>query len=515
MKVLKWLFLKSKWIHQYIGLFLILFLIWSALSGIILNHPDLFSGISVPGWMVPAQYNTENWNRSSLVELLFLKSDPSTGFAGGKKGVWKTVDGGRTFSRMSEGYSESLYYGKVNDLLLVEEPGNSPQLFAATFGGLWVSDPLQGKWEKVFPPEGHREVKKILKIGNRLVLFTDSSAWSSDGFSRPYRFAENPLKREGETRAERVSLVRLFFDLHGGHAWGLAGRVLFDLMGLLIVFLSLSAFYIWYYPKKWKRRKPDAPGGRKAYGFFYRYHLKLGIWAAVIFLLIGVTAFFMRPPFLAVIAMGDVDRAVYPGAFPDNPWDGKIHNALYLEEKGEVLIEASDGVWAGGSSLNDEFRKTRLPVLVFVMGATVFEADPAGGVLLGSFNGLFHLPGDGRAVDKLSGKTVRFVSPVRPADQMIAGYFRTPAGEEFITAFDQGIIPLNGAPLNGRFSQPPELSRDRRLPLWNYMFELHNGRIFKDLIGGAYILVIPLGAFLFILITLTGIYDWMYTRFKK
>lgn len=254
---------------------------------------------------------------------------------------------------------------------------------------------------------------------------------------------------------------------------------------------------------------------KKTYGWFYKYHLKLGIWVAVILLLIGITAFFMRPPFLAVIARGDIDASFYPGKFPDNPWDKKIHSALHLKERGQVMIEAADGMWIGDESMKGGFRQTRIPILVFVMGATVLEEYHEGGYIVGSFNGLFHISGQGPARDLVNGKTVRFVSPVRPADKMISGYFRTPGGEEFITAFAQGVVPLKGAELKGRFAQPQELTDDNRLPLWNYMFELHNGRIFKDLIGNWYILIIPLGSFLFILITLTGIYDWIYTRFRK
>ncbi len=260
MKVFKWIFGKSKWLHKYIGLFIILFLIWSAFSGIILNHPGLVSGISVPGWMVPDQYRTDNWNRSSLIELLFMKDNKRTGFAGGKKGIWKTSDGGRTFKKMSDGYTDSLYYGKVNDLLLLENDGEEQKLFAASFGGLWVCDPATGRWEKIFPLSGNVEVKKVLKIGDRLVLFTPSNVWESSSGKSGYDFKKTGLLREGENKVEKVSLVRLFFDLHGGHAWGIFGRILFDLVGLLIIFLSVSSFYIWYFPKKWKRKKK---GGRK------------------------------------------------------------------------------------------------------------------------------------------------------------------------------------------------------------------------------------------------------------
>jgi len=52
------------------------------------------------------------------------------------------------------------------------------------------------------------------------------------------------------------------------------------------------------------------------------------------------------------------------------------------------------------------------------------------------------------------------------------------------------------------------------MPLWNWLFEIHNGRFFKDLIGEWYILIVPLGSLLFVLITLSGVYDWIHIRIR-
>ena len=43
----------SKWFHKYLGLVLILFLIWESLSGILMNHPELISSISVSKMVSP------------------------------------------------------------------------------------------------------------------------------------------------------------------------------------------------------------------------------------------------------------------------------------------------------------------------------------------------------------------------------------------------------------------------------------------------------------------------------
>lgn len=515
---MKWLFIKSKWIHKYLGLPLILFLVWMSISGILLNHPELISGISVPSRLVPNQYRVKNWNRSSLITLIYSQQNPEIAFAAGKLGVWKTTDGGRSFVHMRNGFPASDFYAKTNSLYLREE--NRRQLFAGTDGGLFVCDLATGQWKKVpLGPERER-VLKILRVKNELVVFTPSHAYRANLSSGELNFRQIPLLRQNPEN--RVSFVRLFFDLHDGSAWGLAGRLIFDFAGLLIIFLSVSAFYNWFYP--WKRRRANPRVQRKGrklrqgfFKYFYRYHLKFGIWSAVILLLIGATGIFMRPPLLAVIANGDIPAKWYPGKLPENPWDEKIHNALYDPVEDRVIIETTEGFWSGAADFASPFVKTEFPAPVFVMGTTVFKPYGSGGFLVGSFNGIFHLErSTAEVVDLLSGKKVsRAVSNVRPAETMVTGYFRTPAGEEFITAHRKGLIPLNGAKTNGRFAMPREMHTNYRMPLWNFMFELHNARIFKDLIGGLYILVVPLGAILFCLIILSGIYDWLYLKIRR
>ena len=54
---------------------------------------------------------------------------------------------------------------------------------------------------------------------------------------------------------KEVTLVDLFFHLHDGRVWGLPGRLLFDVVGLIIFILSISAFNTWYFPKMLKRKR--------------------------------------------------------------------------------------------------------------------------------------------------------------------------------------------------------------------------------------------------------------------
>jgi len=519
MKTFKHIFFKSKWIHKWFGLPLILFLMWMSISGILLNHPDMISGISVPGWLLPEQYRPENWNRSSLISLVYSKKNPRVLYAAGKQGVWRSTDGGYDFDRFENGFESSDYYKKTKHLFLSE--GKFPTLLAATDGGLYVNNLSNGQWKNLPLGDMREAVRKILPVKDDLMVFTESNVYVRKGNDSDFRFKKMNWSRfEPE---QRVTLVDLFFHLHDGRVWGFPGKLLFDFAGIVLFFLSVSAFYVWYFPNKMKRYKRkklniNVQKKSKPFRFFHKYHRKLGIWFALILLIIGVTGFFMRPPVLAIIANGSVPASMYPGILPENPWEKKVQNALYDLVEDRLIISATDGVWIGSPDFSKPFVKEELNVPIFVMGPSVFDAYGLGGYIVGSFNGIFHLErATGKPVDMLTNKYINKWSNVRPGEFMVTGFFRTPEGDEYITSHKQGLVSLNKTDLNrdNRFLMPGQLKSEYRMSLWNFMFELHNGRIFKDFVGGLYILLVPLGSLMLVLITLSGVYDWIFLKMLK
>lgn len=510
----------SKWLHKVLGLGLILFLVWMSLSGVLLNHPDLIAGASVPRWLVPSQYHPHNWNRSGIISAVFPASEPDTAYLAGNLGIFRSRHGRVSARPLHEGLPDSDFYRKTRQLFLLQAPAGE-ELLAATAGGLFRRGLTDAAWEQVPLGARREDVRKILSVTDRLVVFTDSAAYVAPLGADRLHFTRHEPERPSE--APRVSLVKLFFDVHDGKVWGLPGRLLFDAAGLVLCYLSLSAFYTWYYPrllaKRRRRRRPlrrRRPGrwqGR-LFRFVHKYHLKLGIWSAGILLVFGLTGFFMRPPMLMLLA-GDVPAAWYPGPLPTNPWEKKIRNALYDSERAELLIQASDGLWRGPADLAGPFTRTQVPVPIFVMGATVLDRQADGTYLIGSFSGLFRFDSStGRAVDLLTGEPADTQQSMRPADTMITGWFATPTGASVIAAHDQGLLDVRGEPTDA-FRMPPAVRHAYRMPLWNYLFELHNGRFFREWVKGGYILIVPLGSLLFVLITLTGVYDWLVPRARR
>lgn len=51
---------------------------------------------------------------------------------------------------------------------------------------------------------------------------------------------------------EQHSLFKFIWDLHSGSLWGITGRIVIDIIGLLFLFISFSGFMIWLYKKQSK-----------------------------------------------------------------------------------------------------------------------------------------------------------------------------------------------------------------------------------------------------------------------
>ncbi|MCP4655195.1 MAG: PepSY domain-containing protein [bacterium] len=516
---MRWLFRKSKWLHKFLGLLLIVYGALMGASGILVNHPSWIRALSVPRWLTPEQYQLRDWNRGALVELVFAPDDPETAYAAGSEGVWKTRDGGRTFLPLDLGFPSSAVDRQTNALLLTERPAE--RLFAGTEAGMFVYDSMARRWSPVPLGDTSHPVRTLLAVDERILVFTDSHVYEcppeAPSEPRCRLVPARRVPRGGETK--RASLVLFFFDLHSGALLGLPGQLLFDVVGMIIVLLSFSAFYLWYYPRK--RRRERARSGRAkrsatAQGFFrflFNYHLKIGIWVSPILLLMAGTGLFMRPPMLIALAQGAIPAAWYPGLPPADSWEERIHRATFDPVRERILIEATDGFWSGPADFSAPFEPVELPIPIHVMGSSLLMPYGDGEILAGSFSGVFHLePDNERITDLMTGQEAGEVSTMRLAEHMVTGYFKTPAEEEFVTTFRGGLVPLGDAEPAGRFKMPSAMQDRYRMPLWNYMFELHNARFFRDWIGQWYLLIPPLGSLLFLMLTVTGGYDWLYLR---
>lgn len=435
----------------------------------------------------------------------------------GYYGVYRKEGSGEFRNIMKKPFPERAWGRKCKTALLLDS-GRNRKLLVGTFGGLYSYKPHNDKWDKIYLHGESERVMKIVRKDNRVYIFTESEVFVSR--TDKLKFERQTLSK---TVGERdISMVEFFFDLHSGGMLGLGGRLLMDAAGLVLIFLSCSAIFIWFFPKKRnfekKRHKTVSKSELNFFKANVKYHELLGISSVLLLLIFGVTGLFMRPPLMAVLLGKYIDKSFYLGMSSDNDFHGQIRNAMFDRLSGRLLLDTKNGVWIEIAPNATEFKPLELPVPIFAMGATVFEQNENGNFLVGSFAGLFEINyATGEVTDKINNSQTIEFSSGRPSDNLVTGYFKDNIGREYISSHFGGLSPLGNHP-KADYTMPEIFAKEGRLSLWNYAFELHNARFFADWIGDWYILIIPLASLLFILISLTGILDWIWrkrNRLKK
>lgn len=513
---MKWIFKISKFLHKWVGLVLAAFLVWMSISGILLNHPELISNIDVAKILLPEQYHVENWSRSSLINLLSSKKQGNIKFIGGYQGVFISNDDGYNFKEFMQGeFPSSAYYRKTKSILLIEK-NEKEYLLAGTYNGLYELELGKNYWKKINLPDNDLRIVKLLEYKNKLYVFSESDCFISD--KNNYNFKLQKLEKADKEKY--LTLLELFFELHNGELWGISGKLIWDAAGLVIIFLSIGAVYIWIFPgRKRKLRKKGisvSDNSKKIFKVFYKYHLKLGIWLALILFIIAFTGLFLRPPFIAAIMDGKVSSKMIPSILSDNLFHNRIRNAMIDKLNNRIVIDAKDGVWTSDSTNLFEFREAAIPVPIFAMGATVFESDTDGNLYIGSFAGLYKI--DQKALilyDMINGGNNFSTNISRPSENLVTGYFKDEYDNEYISTHYLGLQQISGTENKMRYLMPQSSMDNYKLSLWNYLFEIHNARIFADWIGNFYILVIPLSSLMFLLIIISGTWDWIYKKLIK
>lgn len=511
MKISAKIFKKSKWIHKYLGLIVLTFLTWMSITGIILNHPNLISKLSVSSKIVPKSYTPNNWNRSSMKGIIYDKDNDSTLYVYGRQGIHISTDNGESYKPFMNGrYPQSPYPRRTNHVFY--EKG---LMLSATNTGLFQYDFINKIWKDC--PIGRKDEKivKIIKTKDKLIALSDSHIYTSE-INNKLNFKETSLKKD--IKEKRIRLIQVFLELHDGSIFGLPGKIIWDIVGLILLFLCYSAFYIWYFPKKSKKllkrkKERQSPKTINRFKFIFKYHKKLGWYAGILLIIITITGIFLRPPLIATLAGKTISASLYPSSESNNQWEHKINNALYDSLNDKLVIECKDGIWTGTTQEGSLFKKIEIPVRIFAMGATVFRESKSGEWLIGSFGGLssYNLQtGETKAI-LLKGVSK---SSGRPARTMVTACITVPDSSMYILGHTKGICNLNGEKLNDVLHMPKYISEEFRLPLWNYFFEIHNARIFRSFIGKYYILVIPLLGLLTLLVMLSGIIDYLYRRRK-
>lgn len=236
----------------------------------------------------------------------------------------------------------------------------------------------------------------------------------------------------------------------------------------------------------------------------------------VLFLVINTFAgIHLRPPLLIAIATKQV--GILPGTHLDqpNPWFDKLRRVMWDENNRRYIFSTAEGFYFGDENLQKKLMPAKYQPPVSVMGCNVLESINENHLLVGSFSGMFVWNTEtGEVRDYFSGQHYHepkgMAKPI--AANMVAGLVSI-SKESFWFDYNRGAIGLNGT----EFPKMPEVVRKASpMSLWNVSQEIHTGRIFEHLIGGFYILFVPLAGICLIIVLISGVLIWwMVYRSKR
>ena len=488
-----------------------LFIVIFAVSGIILNHRSLFSGIDVNRNYLPQEFKYKNWNNAAVKSACNLSPDSILVY--GNIGVWLTDSLFSEFKDFNKGFKSGADNRKVFKVLKTE----SGNLYAGTLFGLFQYNFKDQIWQVIEIPVHDVRVVDLLELDGEVFVLTRSYLLTS-------------LDRQGNLNFEKktfppptnydnkVGLFKTLWVIHSGEIAGFAGKLFVDLLGFVVIFLTITGFIYWLFPKWIKRRKRKQKTRevlKSVNRFSLKWHNKIGIWVVAFLIVSSITGMFLRPPLLIAIAYSKVGKIPFTVLDSPNPWYDKLRRILYDEASQEFIIGTNDGIYRIDKSLQKLLKPMIGQPPLSVMGINVFEQKENGNILVGSFNGLYLWnPLNGSSYNYINPKKQVIVDRSGPplSENMTAGYIRL-GNDEIIFDYNRGAE-------TGRSDyvfpeMPIEIIETSPMSLWNVALEFHTTRFYKFIVGDFYILLIPLFGLTVLIVLITGIFLWLKIHKRK
>lgn len=340
------------------GFFLLLF----ALSGLVLNHRHSFGNMDLSRQWLPAGYQFSNWNNGLLRGTLRLSADSILVYGAG--GVWLTDAHGQRFADYTAGMGSGADARTIRNVVRTKRG----ELFAcAPFDAYqW----REGSWRRL--AVGHASTlhptrfSDVTTRGDSVVFVGRDSLYVA---TPPYSHFQGVELHAPAGYTNKVSLFRTLWLVHSGEIGGLMGKLIVDLVALLLAFLCLSGFVIWLLPK-WIRRRRNKGLWQKGLRWHFRWHDRWGRYALPLLVFITLTGFALRPPLL--LAVVRIATPPIPGSLLDspNPWQDKLRALRWDANRSDWLLSTSDGFYSLTDFRHQPVRETQAPA-VSVMGVNV------------------------------------------------------------------------------------------------------------------------------------------------
>lgn len=537
--------------HRWLGLVLSVFMLVFCVSGIILNHREVFSGCEVSRKWLPASYHIKNFNNGVVKGTVVKKSaahslsseNCDSVLVYGCAGVFLTDSRLSTWQDFNAGLPESIDERNVRHVVKAKDGS----LWCAALRDVYRYDENSHRWKKVELPGNEERIMDVAlaKDSMTVVALTRSRVFTIVPFvqygeivkigkssSETYR-VESKIIPAPKKYEPKTTLFKLVWHLHSGEFFGLPGKLVVDAIALVLIVLSITGILLFILPYGIRRAKKLAAKARmkrlgKQFAWNMKWHNKIGYVTIVLTLWIAITGMCLRPPLMVPLVLSKLPQAVGEDG---NVWQDKLRAIRWDAVQGDWLVSTSEGFLrvdedfsqAPKMLLDDECPK------LSPMGVTVWESDGKGGWIVGSFRGICRWNPVNHSLNQIldyfTGKPSEETSMIPISDNLVCGYSEDfLGGKPLVFDFAKGVEDAKGQAV-ALCNDEPKTSRNEEsmsdlicetapMSLWNVALELHVGRCYSPFLGPLSDLFVFLSGLLITLVLLSG-YIISHRRRKK
>lgn len=517
--------------HRWFGLILSVFMLVFCVSGIILNHRQLFADCDVSRSILPPAYHIQNFNNGVIKGSIRIDGHADLASAGGIKasddsilaygygGIWLTDTKMKSWKDFNKGLPKNVDGRNIRNMVQTK---NGEIWCAATMdvyrfdGKEWKMFPLADNKERITDITLTKDSTSIIAMTRSAVYEisgkkTDAANEKRDAISEKTNVTRKIIGQP-EGFIPEVTLFKTVWHLHSGAFFGLTGRLVVDAIAIVLIILSITGIILFILPYRIRRQKRLQAREKmqklgKQMVFNAKWHNKLGYTTIILTLWLAITGMCLRPPLMIPLAMNKTTEKVKDG----NVWHDKLRAIRWDAAEGNWLVSTSEGFLRVDEHFQHKpilLNKEKAPK-VSPMGVTVFESDGKGGWLVGSFSGMFRwYPEKNLIVDYFTGKQNIEKSMIPISNHLVSGY-----SKDFLDGKEVVFDYSKGASLDETTSTP-ELLSATPMSLWNVALELHVGRCYSPFLGPLSDLFVFISGLLITLVLLSG-YIILKRRKKK
>ena len=537
--------------HRWLGLVLSVFMLVFCVSGIILNHREVFSGCEVSRKWLPASYHIKNFNNGVVKGTVVKKSaahslsseNCDSVLAYGCAGVFLTDSRLSTWQDFNAGLPESIDERNVRHVVKAKDGS----LWCAALRDVYRYDENSHRWKKVELPGNEERIMDVAlaKDSMTVVALTRSRVFTIVPFvqygeivkigkssSETYR-VESKIIPAPKKYEPKTTLFKLVWHLHRGEFFGLPGKLVVDAIALVLIVLSITGILLFILPYGIRRAKKLAAKARmkrlgKQFAWNMKWHNKIGYVTIVLTLWIAITGMCLRPPLMVPLVLSKLPQTVGEDG---NVWQDKLRAIRWDAVQGDWLVSTSEGFLR----VDEDFSQApkMLPddecPKLSPMGVTVWESDGKGGWIVGSVRGIYRWNPVNHSLNQIldyfTGKPSEETSMIPISDNLVCGYSEDfLGGKPLVFDFAKGVEDAKGQAV-ALCNDEPKTSRNEEsmsdlicetapMSLWNVALELHVGRCYSPFLGPLSDLFVFLSGLLITLVLLSG-YIISHRRRKK